>query len=273
MAFDPMTPYGPVVTSTVRVVTWNVWSRFGDWTRRYERVEAILRDAQPDLVGLQEVWRVDGVDITGRLAEQLGMHAATAINWYEPVGMESGLGLLSRWPVVASHQHRLPPVEGGDGGILLHAQVDGPRGRIDAVVVALDWRPDLSHVRQRQVGELADFVTEHASARGTTVVCGDFNAPPDSDEIRALTGRTRTVRPSFVLYDAWEVAGGSDPGHTWSNANPLTAIGLLPDRRIDYVFAVWPRGGGRGHPVACSLVGTGDDPPSDHFGVQADLRY
>jgi hypothetical protein len=35
VSFDPLAPYGPVIESTVRVVTWNVWGRFGaDWEGR-----------------------------------------------------------------------------------------------------------------------------------------------------------------------------------------------------------------------------------------------
>jgi hypothetical protein len=29
VSFDPLAPYGPVIESTVRVLTWNVWGRFG----------------------------------------------------------------------------------------------------------------------------------------------------------------------------------------------------------------------------------------------------
>jgi hypothetical protein len=28
MSFDPYAPYGPVVASAIRVVTWNVWGRY-----------------------------------------------------------------------------------------------------------------------------------------------------------------------------------------------------------------------------------------------------
>jgi hypothetical protein len=53
-------------------------------------------------------------------------------------------------------------------------------------------------------------------------------------------------------------------------------MGLYPDRRFDYVFSAWPRRGGVGHPVHCSLLGIrapGDDQISDHYGLIADLRY
>ena len=39
-----------------RVVTWNLWWRFGDWARRFEVIAAELAGLAPDVVGLQEVW-------------------------------------------------------------------------------------------------------------------------------------------------------------------------------------------------------------------------
>lgn len=273
MSIDPLAPYGPLVTSTARVVTWNVWGRAGDWERRFDRIAEAVAEADPDLVALQEVWRADGTDITAELGRRLGLASAAALRWFEPTGADSGVALLSRWPIVATHEHYCEAADGGDGAVFQHARIDGPRGRIDATVVMLDWRPDLSHVRHAQARELADFVTRHVGARSTTIVCGDFNAAPDTDEVRALTGRAAVVRPGFVLQDAWEMAGGPEPGHTWSNRNHHAAAALLSDRRIDYVFSVWPRAGGRGHAVRCGLLGDGEDPPSDHFGVVADLRY
>ena len=63
---------------------------------------------------------------------------------------------------------------------------------------------------------------------------------------------------------------------TWSNDNPYAALDLEPSRRIDYVFAGWPKQGGRGHVVSARVVGA--EPvdgvmPSDHYGVLAELRY
>ena len=41
VSFDPLAPYGPVIESTVRVVTWNVWGRFGaDWAAREAGLES-----------------------------------------------------------------------------------------------------------------------------------------------------------------------------------------------------------------------------------------
>jgi hypothetical protein len=91
-----------------------------------------------------------------------------------------------------------------------------------------------------------------------------------------LTGRSAPPVAGFVFYDAWEMAGDGSAGVTWSNRNPLAAVGQYPDRRFDYVFSEWPRLGAAGHPVHCRLLGVRAPDElqiSDHYGVVADLRY
>ena len=154
-------------------------------------------------------------------------------------------------------------------------RIAGPRGTLSAFSVALDWPPHASAVRQASVRHLVSFVLEVAGPAFPTIICGDFNAPPDSDELRVLTGRTDTAAPGFALFDAWEMAGDGS-GQTWARSNPWTAPALLPDKRIDYILVGRPRRGGAGHVVRCSIEGTapmGGVFPSDHYAVVADLRY
>ena len=44
------------------------------------------------------------------------------------------------------------------------------------------------------------------------MLCGDFNAEPDSDEIRMLTGLAAVAVPKQVFVDAWR-ACGDGAGH------------------------------------------------------------
>ena len=45
------------------------------------------------------------------------------------------------------------------------------------------------------------------------MLCGDFNAGPDSDEIRLLTGQCATLAiPGLVFYDAWEIGRRRNTG-------------------------------------------------------------
>jgi endonuclease/exonuclease/phosphatase family metal-dependent hydrolase len=275
MAFDPYQPYGPVVDTRLRVVTWNVWGRYGDIDAREAGIEDTLARVNPDIVCLVESWATDDEQQVDRVAARLGLEHAWFVGGRDGGGWTSGAGIVSRWPIV---EHESRPLGNHDIGMVLFAAIDGPRGRVQVFVVMLDWPLHASTVRQDQVRELGVCIAELARRRHPIVVCGDFNAGPDADELRMLTGRSETVQPGLVFYDAWEIAGDGSPGHTWSNANSLAAIGLYPDRRFDYVLSAWPQLGGVGHPTHCEILGrvergSGAPELSDHYGVLADLRY
>jgi endonuclease/exonuclease/phosphatase family metal-dependent hydrolase len=254
-----------------------VWGRHGpDAEERESGIENVLAEADPDVVCLVEAWMFDGATQAARIADRLGFDHHHFVGGWDVENWHSGSAFVSRWPMTEPAVRPLRGRGSSGFGNAAHVAVDGERGPIQLFLAVLDYPLDASALRQAQVRELARFIQDVGSRRDLTVVCGDFNAGPDSEEIRMLTGRSATAAPGLVFYDAWELAGNGGPGYTWSNLNPLAAIGLYPDRRFDYVFSAWPRRGGIGHPVRCQLLG--ERPPdqlqlSDHYGVVADLRY
>jgi len=106
------------------------------------------------------------------------------------------------------------------------------------------------------------------------LMAGDFNAVPDSDEIRMLTGRKEPAIGGLVFTDAWEVAGEGD-GFTWRRDNPYIAETTWPNRRLDYVFVSWPRPKPMGNPLRAWLAGcqaVDGVQPSDHAALVVDLQ-
>jgi endonuclease/exonuclease/phosphatase family metal-dependent hydrolase len=266
-----------LIETTLRVLTWNVWGRFGPWQAREAALLRTIETLQPDVVALQECWSDrNGETQTARFARELGYHAAYGGGTFLAEDWATGSGLLSRWPIERREFREFhAPDPDTWGGSALFAHIAGPRGSLSAFSVALDWPPHASATRQASVHQLVAFVLDVATATFPTIVCGDFNAPPDADELRLLTGRTATVAPGFALFDAWEMAGHGC-GHTWARSNPWSAPALLPDRRIDYILVGRPRRGGAGHVVRCCLAGAepvADVVPSDHYAVLAELRY
>src|SRR5215203_1609903 len=96
-------------TRRVRVMTWNIWWRFDPlWRERQPKIVQTLRDVDPDVVALQEVWATEETTQAHELAAELGWHAAFAAPSYPPApdppelpdqeGVSLGIGLLSRWP-------------------------------------------------------------------------------------------------------------------------------------------------------------------------------
>ncbi|MFG3154668.1 endonuclease/exonuclease/phosphatase family protein [Streptomyces sp. NPDC048219] len=261
----------------MRVVTWNLWWRFGPWADRRKAILAVLRDLEPDVVGLQEVWATEEENLAEWLAGELGLHCAWEPSpvpgpWQRRIGDDTvgiGTAVLSRWPVVERAVLRLPvPGDLDDGRLALHARLAAPAHRIPFFTTHLTSASRAAGVRRDQVAALAGFVAEHR--HGTAhppVVTGDFNARPDTEEVRLL----RTV----PLRDAWDHAGPAEPGGTWDTANPYVShADGEPSIRIDYVHVGPPGPGGLGSVRTVRRAGAGPVAgvwPSDHAAVVADL--
>ena len=272
----------------MRVLTWNLWWRFGDWRARRPAILEVLRRERPDVVCLQEVWDEPAEGSSAEVADQLGLHvvhgASRDPSSFQRRSGESHVGVgnavLSRWPITRSLVRHLPDGAGeGRGRVAVLAVVDHPAGPVPVVTTHLASAPHLSALRCEQVRSLAAFVAEHAlGEEHPPVVTGDMNADADSDELRLLGGwKTAPAVPGLVLVNAWAHADPRDPGHTWTPRNPHVAASGSPGARIDHV-----RVGGQGHPAAlgrgrvCAVRVTGDEAvdgvwPSDHAAVVVDL--
>ncbi len=269
----PPRSYGPLIETTLRVITWNVWGLHGPWREREAAIVATLQGARPDIVVLTESWAKGDDTQCGRLAASLHLphHTFSGVAAQEDEAALSGVAVMSRWPI-----RREASLTFG-GARVQFAELSGPRGLIQIYGLVMDaWWFDQSQARQDAVRQLLPYVGEAQHESAPLIVCGDFNADPDSDEIRMLTGRTTAPVPGLSFYDAWEVAGPPLPGHTWSNSNPWATQLLWPSRRIDYLFSAAPRPGGAGHPMHATLLGTRsvkNTYPSDHYALQVNLRY
>ena len=263
----------------IRIATWNLWWHFGPWEERQPAIVETMRAVDADVWCIQEVFRSrDGSDQANDLATALGGYHVAHESRFPMDRFEESIGnaVLSRYPITGSEVSALSAPDGLDElRLVVRADIAAPSGAIEVYSAHLNYRLDQSHIRQQQVRELCAFVDATTDRRTfPPVVCGDFNADPDSDEIRMLTGHAAVPVPKLVFIDAWR-AGGSGPGMTWDNRNGFAALDHEPDRRIDYVLVGYPRDSGAGRTRHAELVGTapvGGVWPSDHFGVVADLH-
>lgn len=262
--------------SAISVLSWNLWWRFGPWRERLPAIVETIRAADPDVLGLQEVWVADGTSSAHQIAEALDYHVVVGHRLVLD-GVGFGNAVLSRWPISGSTTVALPgdPDDDDEERVVLAADVTAPRGPLQVFSTHLNWRYDHGATRQEQVRTLCAMVSAKRPRGYPAVVCGDFNAEPDAEEIRMMTGKAALPTPGTVFMDTWSSVHGNGGGTTWSNANPFAAQAYEHDRRIDYVFSGWRRPDGAGQPLSCRVVG--DRPldgvwPSDHFGVLAELR-
>lgn len=229
---------------SVRLVNYNVHTTLDAAGQLDpEGAARIIEGQRPDVVVLQEVsrgWAVAGtVDSIEWLSARLGLPYV-----YAPAADAAfGNAILSRFPILRTDAGLLPKVAGpmdrawiravldlGDGrsltvmGTHLHHQHDGPqddRTRLEQIGVVLDaW-----------------------GGSSRTVIAGDMNAEPDTEEIARF-----------------EAAGL----HTAGDPAVPTAPSDAPAVRIDYIFAT--------PDLAFSEVDFPQSTASDHLAVAATVR-
>ena len=258
----------------MRIATWNLWWRFGDWESRQVAIRQTLEQVNADVICLQEVWSSEtGDDQVKELAEHLNLHfVRTPERWWK--GHSFGNAILSRYPIAESEAVRLPPVDSPGTRWALLAVLDRLGTRIPVICTHLEYRFDQSVRRQEQVKAIYQLVASNHDPEGHPVLlAGDFNATPNSTEIRMITGEAPTPVEGLALTDAWPQCNES-PGWTWDKANPYLEDATWPQRRLDYVFVSWPRPAPMGNIAAAHLAGV--EPvdgitASDHWAVVVDL--
>jgi len=295
--------------TTLRVMSYNVWGGGANDGKGIDETVAVLRAANADLIGLQEV-RTEGevceadfcpagsVSVGPALAQALGYH------YFEQTDQNPALwanGILSRYPIEAVAAHDLGVAVGIDGRTVwlfnIHLD-DSPYQPYQLLGIEYGAAPFISTAAEAvqfatdtRGPALALLVKAMAAAEGADAifVTGDFNEPSGHDWTEAAVAAGQ--QPIAVVWPstaALEAIGFVDtyravhpdpvarPAFTWTPAYPEDAADDHPDR-IDYVL-------GRAEGLAVLeawIVGeTGPrtdlavDPwPSDHRAVLAEVRF
>jgi endonuclease/exonuclease/phosphatase family metal-dependent hydrolase len=270
--------------TNLRVVTLNLWGIEPPLDARLALAARQLRALGPDVVCLQEVRPLGGR--SGRttadvLADALAMtaHYETAVTWeatHDMPGGQEGLAVIAR-TLRDTRVLALPEARPREARILLSAAIDTAGGPI--------WVHP-THLHYGLDDAIRRFGRDNASP--PQILCGDFNAPADSDEIRFLRGLTTLGGRRTHFQDAWlrlhrEPGPGDGPteGITRSSENrfPGAPRALILARRIDYVFVTTRKKDGRGTVHDCRVVltereGAGEVSfcASDHYGVCVDVQ-
>jgi endonuclease/exonuclease/phosphatase family metal-dependent hydrolase len=283
----------------LRVMTLNIGSLLEpDWDRRRHEIVAWVDRLDPDVICFQEVcegaarpnaagWIADAC--AGVWHWAFGGDTMPPEFWQDASG-RFGSAVLSRWPIEESSFQRLgsaggDPLVDGVPWELFHARTAG----LDLYSTHLAPAPQHGRHRMVQVVEIDRVIKTMRGDRDVhrfgehrqgmpPILCGDFNAEADSDEIRYLCGLTAIDDETTYYQDAWRTAGAG-PGYTndWRR-NPYCAALNVHRKRIDYVFVgdAFVRTGNAGRVLSAQVVA--DEPitgvvASDHFGVLATIVW
>ena len=152
--------FGPLIDTTMRVMTWNIWWRFGPWERRQPAIVETLERIDADVIALQEVWQEGETRQADLLADQLGFEVVYVAHRTMHDVM-FGNAILSRWPIDSSETLAYEAEESTqENRLAIRVDIDGPRGPFQMYSTHLNWRLDHSGPRKSQVSQLCRFVAE-----------------------------------------------------------------------------------------------------------------
>jgi len=236
----------------VRVVTYNIHHGEGtDGKLDLERIAAVIKRLEPDLVALQEVdvgtTRSQGVDQAAELGRLTGLQAAFG-KAMDYAGGQYGGALLSRWPLEDVQTHGLPYDAGCEPRCAVAARVCPPGDTRRFVFAATHLEHQNATVRLCQASKLAPYLADTGGL--PVLIAGDFNASTGHRAFRRLLREGR-------LRDAQDVGGGGVEG-TWPSGWLVP-----PVMRLDHVLV------GRG--IGVEGVEVLPHNGSDHRGVEARL--
>jgi endonuclease/exonuclease/phosphatase family metal-dependent hydrolase len=239
----------------LRVLTLNLWQRYGDWPERRSVLINGLHALQPDIAAFQESVKSDDYDQIRDLLSPT-FHVVHQKN-RDAQGM--GISIASRWPVGAVHELDLnvsPRCVGFPAGTLA-AEVDAPAplGSILFVNHFPHWQLNFERERELQALVAARFLEEEVQRVARQVILvGDFDADPHAASIRFWCGRQSLNDISVCYRDAWESTHTEDSGHTFTPASAVVMNEVVkgmrpfrdwPFRRIDYIFVRFGAHGGQ----------------------------
>ncbi|RUQ32850.1 endonuclease [Peribacillus cavernae] len=240
----------------LKVLTFNIHQGRGvDRKLNLQRISNIIKTTNADIIGLNEVDRYfsersNFMDQALYLANELNMEyvygpAVTIETLGTKNHRQFGNALLSRFPIVKSHNHPfdfLPRVM--ENRALLEAKVNVGQQEVTAFVTHLSLAPFL-HKKQSTF-----ILNEIVKCEGPAFVMGDWNMSPQSRTWRKVTQS---------LTDVWtEHNRGNQRGYTFPSTRPF--------RRLDYIFVT------KEMKAIESKVITLDKKASDHLPLMATLK-
>jgi endonuclease/exonuclease/phosphatase family metal-dependent hydrolase len=210
----PPAPNPP--SSQVRVMDYNLHNAVNtSGSLDPEALAQVIEDSGADIIAFQEFSRGwltwGGLDMLSWYADRLNMHYV----WNPTADAQWGNALFSRFPIESYDLLELPPED-----VLLlrghiNAQIDLGDNSLNVIATHFSHRDDQGPERLLQ----SSAILSTWNNRPSTVVMGDLNAEPDTEEILLLTDNGLVDISAEI---------GQQPTYTYYADDP--------DHQIDYIL-------------------------------------
>ncbi len=197
---------------TLRLLAYNIHHGEGmDEVLDLERIAALIRTVNPDIVTLQEIdsvaGRTDGVDQAVELGRLTGLTPVFG-RFMSYDGGAYGMALLSRWPIVSTQNIRLP--DGEEPRSALSAVISSPDSDRQIRVIGIHFY----RTEEERMAQALSLEEQLGNDELPTVLAGDFNSTPDSPVIAHLS-------------QGWQIVNKGDDRLTFSSFDPYEEIDFV----------------------------------------------
>jgi endonuclease/exonuclease/phosphatase family metal-dependent hydrolase len=190
----------PQAGAAARVLTWNIHGAAGR-NRRFDldRVVALIRRWDPDVVALQEVdsrrQHSATADLFAFLQKALGSHGIGAKSITTEDG-DYGQMLISRWPILTSDVRDISFPE-REPRRAIFAEIKAPTGSLRLVATHLGLS-----IRERR-SQTRALLEITGDADATTLVVGDFNDWFWPGSVRSALSRALPGHTRYRTFPSW----------------------------------------------------------------------
>jgi endonuclease/exonuclease/phosphatase family metal-dependent hydrolase len=256
-----------VLTYNIRLV--NPGDAPNTWNARKENVFSVMREAKPDVFGLQEAVYEQVVDMQNAFAEykrigvgrddgkEAGEYSPVFFNAEKYTMLNSGTFWLSQTPSV-------PGSRGWDAAcnrVVSWGQFKENKTEIVFFIFCTHF-DHMGEIARQKSAHLILHAVDSLAGNKPAIVLGDFNSTPDSEPFHIITDKTSPMH----LTDAKAISKyNSGPKYTFTGFR----VGAQPGTRIDYIFV---KNSVQAVSFTVNETNNGDYYPSDHLPVSAVLK-
>ncbi len=238
-----------------------------DWSSRLPRVISIIKDQQPDFLGVQETTP----EMLGDLRRELPEYMVIGRGRNTDEGGE-GTQIFykkNRWNI-DKHDHGTlqlsptPEIPGSNGWnmqwprIFTWAHLKEKRTQKSIYIYNTHF-PLLPQERDLSTKQISSAIAERKHKRSPVILMGDFNACESEYSMKYLLGEDDSP---ITMKDTYRLI------HPISNAGTFHAFGKTETCKIDFIYAL-----GKIRVLDANIINESEPFASDHLAVTTTLKF
>ncbi len=224
----------------VKMLTLNLWGKNEPFSERMTILSQFIEQYGFDIIGFQEYYTFNKKHPLQQALKKLNYHILFKPTFQFSNSLnEFGNAIATRTNEKAHGTIVLPGKKDDEPRNAAYLIAEINKKRICFVSTHLNWEPSDGLTRKIQIKHLIESTNKLAlKFNAIPIIVGDFNAEPDSDEIKYLLHSNKKKESYFKFHDVWKMKNPNQHFNkfTIDIENPFVSSQKNKKKRIDYIF-------------------------------------